>query len=344
MVSSRFFKFTGSNHRCRAIHNSAGIPAVNIRLLERPAVLPEIPSSSPAPDDRLASHNRLLPCFTSIGARASFSRQACSASASAGSAPHKHPHPSEYSVLLRQFFRRHRIGNPQYVSVNPTINVSSSVPPPSFNPHAARESQTAPASYSPFRPPAPFPLRTATISARCASLHSRPDHKRFTVTAGGSIFNPAFNANAALHTNPLFLSPPATLLSPLLSFRSFSYFMRPFLLHPPTSLLPHPHFLRLSRLTSPYLPPPCTIYSLLFPSFRFPPPLSICVRDRLITFPKIAWKLLRIHADRSQPRAKHAPPNQSHSLRKTPPITRQSASAPPQQSPHPWKHVIPFPI
>jgi len=97
-------------------------------------------------------------------------------------------------VLLRQFSAVSAIGNPQYVSVSPAINESSKDPPPSFNPvRAPRITNGACVMFS--IPPAST-MFASPSSNRCAAcaIASIPDpHNRFTVTAGVSIFNPAFN-------------------------------------------------------------------------------------------------------------------------------------------------------
>src|SRR6266478_1011407 len=71
------------------------------------------------------------------------------------------------------------IGNPQYVSVSPAINESSSAPPPSFKPPRAPRITTAPASCSPCRPRAPSSLHRAAAAAPPAQWLQSP-----TRTAG----------------------------------------------------------------------------------------------------------------------------------------------------------------
>jgi hypothetical protein len=86
------------------------------------------------------------------------------------------------------------IGSPQNVSVSPAIKESSSAPPPSRNPlRAPRITNGACVMFS--IPPAST-ISASPSSSRCAACDtaSIPDpHKRFTVTAGVSVFSPAFN-------------------------------------------------------------------------------------------------------------------------------------------------------
>src|SRR6266436_2077748 len=114
-----------------------------------------------------------FPCFTSTATSSSLIWQALYAASAACWLRSAYASASFRAIpcCSASFSAVSAIGNPQYVSVSPAINESSSTPPPSFNPvRAPRITNVAPPAQSP-----QSPTRTAgSLSPPASRFSTRP--------------------------------------------------------------------------------------------------------------------------------------------------------------------------